>query len=103
VPGLNKIVVRAEKVDNSNFASDWLKFDVICTNEFYGTAVAVNGISDRITNNGVATLYRMDIYSIDREEFELTTYLENVAPNKNNPQPTNIIKQETINASRYDR
>lgn len=103
VPGLNKIIVRAEKTDNSNFASDWLKFDVICTNEFYGTAIAVNGISDRITNNGVATLYRMDIYSIDREEFELTTYLENVAPNKNNPQPTNIIKQETINASRYDR
>lgn len=103
VPGLNKIIVRAEKTDNPNFASDWLKFDVICTNEFYGTAVAVNGISDRITNNGVATLYRMDIYSMDREEFELTTYLENVPPNKNNPQPTNIIKQETISASRYDR
>lgn len=103
VPGLNKIIVRAEKTGNPNFASDWLKFDVICTNEFYGTAVAVNGISDRITNNGVATLYRMDIYSIDREEFELTTYLENVPPNKNNPQPTNIIKQETISASRYDR
>ena len=103
VPGLNKIVVRAERKNDNRLASEWLKFDVICTTDFYGTAVAVNGISEKITNNGVATLYQLDVFSYEHEEFDLTTYLEDAPADTYNPKPKTIIKQERVQASAYDR
>jgi hypothetical protein len=80
-----------------------LNFDIICTEGFEGTAIAVNGVSGGITNNGVATLYRMCIYSPYREEVELTTYLEDSIPDATDPEPTQIIKSEFIQASSYNR
>ena len=102
-PGLNQIVVRAEHNDNKAICTNWLNFDVICTSDFQGTAIAVNGVSSGITNNGVATLYKMCIYSTSREEVELTTYLENAIPDSTNPEPTEVIKSEFIQASSYNR
>ena len=87
-PGLNQIVVRAEHNENKAICTDWLNFDVICTTDFEGTAIAVNGVSAGITNNGVATLYKMCIYSPTREEVELTTYLEDAIPDAMEPEPT---------------
>lgn len=101
-PGLNQVVVRAENYQNSSICSDWLNFNIIYTKDFTGTAVAVNGVNNGITNNGVATLYKLIIYSTDREEFEFTTYLENAEPSEN-PNPTQIIKQEYITAYSYNR
>ena len=101
--GLNQIVVRAEHNDDNSICTNWLNFDVICTNDFQGTAIAVNGVSSGITNNGVATLYKMCIYSTSREEVELTTYLEDAIPDSTNPEPTEVIKSEFIQASSYNR
>lgn len=103
VPGLNQIAIRAEHKNNRNICTDWLMFDVIYTENFDGTAIAVNGVSSKITNNGVATLYKLYIYSTSREEIELTTYLENITPAVINPEPTEIIKSEFIQASSYNR
>ena len=102
-PGLNQIVVRAEHNDNNAICTEWLNFDVICTSEFEGTAIAVNGVSSGITNNGVATLYKMCVYSSVREEVELTTYLEDDVPDSTQPEPTQVIKSEFIQASSYNR
>lgn len=102
-PGLNQFAIRAEHRDNPKICTDWLRFDVIYTEGFSGTAIAVNGVSPWITNNGVATLYKLYIYSTTREEIELTTYLDNNAPDPSNPQPTQIIKSEFIQASSYNR
>jgi hypothetical protein len=76
---------------------------VICTSEFEGTAIAVNGVSSGITNNGVATLYKMCIYSSLREEVELITYLEDEVPDSIDPIPTQVIKSEFVSASSYNR
>ena len=102
-PGLNQIVVRAEHQEDTKICTDWLNFDIICEEGFEGTAIAVNGVSAGITNNGVATLYKLYIYSTSREEIELTTYLEDTAPDTNNPNPTQIIKSEYVQASSYNR
>ena len=102
-PGLNQLIVRAEHSKNKNICTDWFSFDIICTDGFEGTAIAVNGVSSGITNNGVATLYKLFIYSTNREEIELTTYLEDNIPSSTNPMPQQIIKSEFIQASSYDR
>ena len=102
-PGLNQIVVRAEHNEDKSICTDWLNFDVICTADFEGTAIAVNGVSSGITNNGVATLYKMCIYSSLREEVELTTYLEDEIPDSVDPEPTQVIKSEFVSASSYNR
>jgi hypothetical protein len=94
--------MRAENHLDSKICSDWISFNVIYTEGFTGTAVAVNGVNNGITNNGVATLYKLIIYSTNREEFEFTTYLENAEPSEI-PTPTQIIKQEYITAYSYDR
>ena len=103
VPGLNQIVVRAEHTKNKLICTDWLNFDIIYTEGFDGTAIAVNGVSSGITNNGVATLYKLFVYSTSREEIELTTYLEDNIPASTDPKPTQIIKSEFIQASSYKR
>lgn len=102
-PGLNQLIVRAEHSKNKDICTDWFSFDIICTDGFEGTAIAVNGVSSGITNNGVATLYKLFIYSTNREEIELTTYLEDNIPSSTNPMPQQIIKSEFVQASSYDR
>lgn len=101
-PGLNQIVVRAEHYNHIDICSDWITLNIIYTEGFSGTAVAVNGVNNGITNNGVATLYKVIIYSTEREEFEFTTYLETEEPS-DNPNPTKIIKSEYITASSYNK
>ena len=102
-PGLNQLIVRAEHSKNKNICTDWFSFDIICTENFEGTAIAVNGVSSGISNNGVATLYRLYIYSSLREEIELTTYLEDNIPSSTNPVPQQVIKSEFVQASSYNR
>jgi hypothetical protein len=102
-PGLNKISVRAVHFENPDIYTDWLTFDVIYAAEGYErTSVAVNGVSNYITNNGIATLYELVIHSPNSEEIEITTFLEDELPNLDSVAPTNILKSEIINPSSYD-
>lgn len=101
VSGLNAMMVRAVNVNDPSIYTDWLGVNIICTVDCNNTVVAVNGVTGSIPNNGVATLYDLYVYSPRLEEVELTTYLENEVPNDANPQPTQIMKYEVINASLY--
>lgn len=101
--GLNQICLRAIHKNNPDVYTDWLNFDLIVKSENNkNTIVAVNGVNSHITNNGVATLYELTIYSPNNEEIKLDTYLETTAPNDVNPKPTNILKSEIINPASYN-
>lgn len=100
VPGLNQLVVRAKhKEYNSNgVVSNWVVVDLIYTENCEQTVIAVNGVSEGITNNGVAELYHLTVYSPNREQLVLDTYLEEVQMLEG----SNLIKRETINPYSYD-
>lgn len=100
-PGLNQIVVRAEHHSNSKICSNWVNINIIYKEGFEGTTLAVNGVRDYITNNGVATLYKVIIYSTTKEEFKFTTYLDTEVPNAENPEPKRKIKEEYVTAYSY--
>ena len=99
--GLNRIQVKAVNINNPDVYTDWYYVDVIYSEGVVGTVVAVNGVSGEITNNGVATLYSLTVYSPNAEEVTITTYLEDEEPS-DNPTPTNIIKSEVVNPSQYN-
>lgn len=101
-PGLNQLQLMAVHKNNPDVYTDWFYVDVIYTEGVTDTVVAVNGVSEGITNNGVATLYQLTVYSPKQEEFEITTYLDDEQPDQNNPNPVNIIKTELINPSQYN-
>jgi hypothetical protein len=48
-------------------------------------------VSGGISNNEVATLYEMTIYSPKMDKVELVTYLEDEEP-ADSPKPTNVVK-----------
>lgn len=99
-PGLNQLTVRAVNSENTSICSDYLYLDIICTQNYNNTTIAINGVRENIENNGVATLYELIVYSPKREEIELTTYLESEI-DVINPQPTQVMKHEIIEASSY--
>lgn len=99
--GLNQIQVKAINTSNPDIYTDWYYVDVIYSVGVTGTVVAVNGVSNGITNNGVATLYELTVYSPNMEEVSITTYLEDEEPS-DNPTPINTIKSEVINPSQYN-
>lgn len=104
-PGLNQICVRAIHGDNPEVYTDWLVFDIIYAESNYtDTVVAVNGVSSYITNNGVATLYDLNIYSPKNEEVEIITYLNDDEPSPplNDQSQLKELKREIINPSSYD-
>lgn len=101
VSGLNQMIVRAVNVEDANIYTDWLMLDVICTVECYDTVVAINGVRESIPNNGVATLYDIKVYSPNKENLELTTYLESNRPTST-PKPTVKLKYDVISASSYN-
>ena len=99
--GINHLSIRAVNKINSNIKSDYIYVDIICTKDCNETIVAVNNVSEEIENNGVATLYKLTVFSPNKEELILTTYLEDsVSDEAFNP--TNVVKQEFLNASVYD-
>jgi hypothetical protein len=87
IPGLNQMIVRAINTADRSIYTDWLFLDVICTVDCNTTAVAINGVRSSIDNNGVATLYDIKVYSPNKDNLELTTYLETKRPGST-PQPT---------------
>lgn len=99
--GLNQIQVKAISIKNPDVFTDWFYVDVIYSEGVSGTVVAVNGVSNGITNNGVATLYELTVYSPNSEEVMITTYLEDEEPG-DSPSPVNTIKSEVINPSQYN-
>lgn len=100
--GLNQLAIRAvHNIENSIY-TDYIYIDVVYTYNCNKTIVAINGVSNGITNNGVATLYELTVFSPDNGSMAITTYLENEMPDSGNMNPTEIMKYEVIGASSYD-
>lgn len=102
VPGLNQLAVRAVHNTESSIYTDYIYVDIIYTYNCQDTVVAINGVSNGIANNGVATLYELTVYSPYNNQLAITTYLENEMPDSSNMNPTEIMKYEIINASSYN-
>ena len=100
--GLNQLAVRVVHSSDINIYSDFIYVDIICTADCSDTVVAINNVSSKIANNGVATLYELTVYSPQQEDVELTTYLESQHVDEVNPQPTEVMKYEILKASSYN-
>jgi hypothetical protein len=100
--GLNRLVVRAVNSNDSSIYTDYIYIDVIYTVGCTDTVVAVNGVSSGISNNCIATLYKLSVYSPNLDSVNISTYLESEMPDTTDPNPTEIMKYEVINASSYD-
>ena len=79
-PGLNQLIARAYNKQQSSIKTDWYSIDVISTIDCNETVVAVNGVTEGIENNKIATLYNLTIYSPKKEEVSLITYLSEYDP-----------------------
>ena len=100
--GVHKIAVRAQHISDATIYTDPLYVDFIYTEGFENSAVVVNGISNGISNNDIATLYHLSVYSPKQDEVEIITYLEEEFPaNSENPAPTEVMKHEIISGSSY--
>jgi hypothetical protein len=100
--GLNQLIIRAVNSSDSSIYTDYIYVDVIYTEGCTDTVVAVNGVSSGISNNCIATLYNISIYSPNLDSVDISTYLESELPDSTNPNPTEIMKYEVISASSYD-
>lgn len=100
--GLNQIVVKAVNNNSKDIYTDYVYVDLIYTQDCKNTVVAINGVSNGIQNNGVATLYDLTVYSPDNGSVEITTYLENEMPSLGDTPPTEIMKYEIISPSSYN-
>lgn len=99
--GLNQLAVKAVHNTDNSIYTDYIYVDVIYTHNCQDTVVAINGVSNGISNNGVATLYELTVYSPDNSSMAITTYLESEMPDSNNMNPSEIMKYEVIGASSY--
>lgn len=100
--GLNQLAVKAVHNTESSIYTDYIYVDIIYTYNCVETIVAINGVSNGIANNGVATLYELTVFSPDNSSMAITTYLENEMPDSESMNPTEIMKYEVISASSYN-
>nr|UVX55549.1 MAG: hypothetical protein [Bacteriophage sp.] len=100
--GLNQLAVKAVHNTESSIYTDYIYVDIIYTYNCAETIVAINGVSNGIANNGVATLYELTVFSQDNSSIAITTYLENEMPDSESMNPTEIMKYEVISASSYN-
>ncbi len=101
-PGLNQLIVRAVHNADNSIYTDYIYLDVIYTPGCEDTVVAINGVSEGILNNGVATLYELTVYSPNDDSMAITTYLEDEMPNSESMNPSKVMKYEVIGASSYE-
>lgn len=92
-PGLNQITIQAYQ---SDIVTDVLNVDIISTDKFEGTAIAINNVKDVLINNGVATFYELNCYSVDKESVTIDTF---VGPDESNLQ---LAKSQEITYNNYD-
>lgn len=101
-PGLNQLAVQAVHNTESSIYTDYIYIDIIYTHTCKNTVVAINGVNNAISNNDVATLYELTVFSPDNSSMAITTYLENEMPSSDTINPTEIMKYEVINAASYN-
>lgn len=103
-PGLNQLIARATNKSQSSIKTDWFSIDVISTIECNETVVAVNGVTEGIENNKIATLYDLTVYSPKQEDISLITYLSEYDPGLGDPDPEDSeqLKTQVITSVDYN-
>ena len=86
-PGLNQLIARATNKSQPSIKTDWYSIDVISTVSCTETVVAVNGVTEGIDNNKIATLYNLTVFSPKKEDTSLITYLSEYDPGLDDPNP----------------
>lgn len=100
--GLNQIAVRAYNREDSKIKTDWLLLDLICTVDCNDTVIAVNNVNEGIKNNSIATLYNITIYSPDKEDVNLVTYLSQYDPSSGDPEEDEQLKKQVVTSIDYN-
>lgn len=103
-PGLNQLIVRAVNKTNSDIKTEWVYVDLISTIDCNQTVIAINGVTEGIKNNSIATLYNLTVYSPNEEDVNITTYLSQYDPGSGivNPDESDQLKQQTITSLNYN-
>ena len=96
--GINKIAVRAVLNTDKNTSTDFEYFDVICTSNCEDTVIAVNKVSSGISNNAIATLYNLTVYSPNKESCTVATYLSEVSDDQGSLLKEQVIEKENYNS-----
>ena len=103
-PGLNQLIARATNKSQSSIKTDWFSIDIISTVNCNETVVAVNGVTEGIENNKIATLYDLTVYSPKQEDVSLITYLSEFDPGLGDPNPEDSeqLKTQVITSIDYN-
>lgn len=102
--GLNQLIVRAVNKTNADIKTNWVYVDLISTVGCNETVMAINGVTNGIRNNSIATLYNLTVYSPKDEDASVITYLSEYDPGSGeiNPDVQDQLKQQTITSSDYN-
>jgi len=77
-PGLNQFAIRAVYNTNKEIATDYIYVDVINPSTT-DTVVAINNTSTNVNNHDTVELYKLTIYSPNKESVEVKTYLDDTS------------------------
>lgn len=103
-PGLNQLIARAVNKTVADIKTEWVYIDLISTIDCDNTVIAINGVTEGIRNNSIATLYNLTVYSPNEEDVNITTYLSQYDPGSGevDPNESDQLKQQTISAIDYN-
>lgn len=103
--GLNQLIVRAISTASQSIYTNWYYLDIIYTEGCTDTVMAINKVSDSVSNNAISTLYDLTVYSPSKDSLTVTTYLSDNDPGTGTPNPntsdvleTRIIEKESYNS-----
>ena len=97
VAGLNQLAVRAVYNSNKDIATDYIYVDVINPNNLTNTVVAINNTSTNVNNHDTVELYKLTVYSPNKESIKVDTYLDDTSS-----APTSLLDSIYITSQDYD-
>ena len=97
VAGLNQLAVRAVYNNNKDIATDYIYVDVINSVGLTDTVVAINNTSTKVNNHDTVELYKLTVYSPNKESIKVDTYLDDTSST-----PTSLLDSVYVTSQDYD-
>lgn len=97
VAGLNQLAVRAVYKSDKDIATDYIYVDVINPDNLTDTVVAINNTSTNVNNHDTVELYKLTVYSPNKESIKVDTYLDDTSST-----PTSLLDSVYITSQDYD-
>lgn len=97
VSGLNQLAVRAVYKSDKRIATDYIYVDVINRDGLTDTVVAINNTSTNVNNHDTVELYKLTVYSPNKESIKVDTYLDDTSST-----PTSLLDSVYITSQDYD-